>query len=163
MKRKVLKQEQVANLIEKIDKKKKELQLLRKSLQKAFNDISAYWKEESAIQFPQLTPCNIGELVGVDVTVKGRVYNVFVSEYHQQLYCMFCLDRKDDENRGLSLKKAMEHADLDKISVIVNDYLSQNNQKVGQAGDGYFVKFPKKQYEATFLFYMSIVRIFMEL
>ena len=76
---------------------------------------------------------------------------------------MFCLDRKDDENRGLSLKKAMEHADLDKISVIVNDYLSQNNQKVGQAGDGYFVKFPKKQYEATFLFYMSIVRIFMEL
>lgn len=163
MKKKMLKQELVANLIEKIDKKKKELLLLRKSLQKAFNDISTYWKKESAIQFPQLTPCNIGELVGVDVTIKERVYNVFVSEYHQQLYCMFCLDRKDDENRGLPLKRAMEQADLEELSVIINDYLSQNNQKVGLAGDGYFVKFPKEQYEAAFLFYLSIVRKFLEL
>ena len=53
----MVKKEKVVNLIEKIDKKKKELKQLKRDLQKAFNDISNMWKEESAKQFP---PCDIG-------------------------------------------------------------------------------------------------------
>ena len=158
----MLKKEKVVNLIEKIDKKKKELKQLKRDLQKVFNDISNMWKEETAAQFPQLTPCNIGEYVGVDITIKGRVYNVFVSEYNQQLYCMFCLDRKDKKNSGLPLKRAMEQADFEKLSKVVNNYLNQNNEKVSFTGDGYFVKFKKEQYEDAFLFYLAMVRKFVD-
>ena len=101
----MVKKEKVVNLIDKIDKKKKELKQLKKDLQKAFNDISNVWKEKSSRQFPQLSPCNIGEYVGVDITIKGKVYNIFISEYNQKLYCMFCLDRNDKNYSNLPLKK----------------------------------------------------------
>ena len=76
----MVKKENFVNLIEKIDKKKKELKQLKRDLQKEFNDISNMWKEETAAQFPQLPPCNIGEYVGVDITINGKVYNIFISE-----------------------------------------------------------------------------------
>ena len=158
----MVKKEKVVNLIDKIDKKKKELKQLKQDLQKAFNDISNVWKEESAKQFPQLNPCNVGEYVGVDITIKGEVYNIFISEYGQKLYCMFCLDRKDKNNSNLPLKKAMDHADFDKLSAIVNDYLNQNDEKVYSTGDGYFVRFKKEQYDDAFLLYLDIVRTFVE-
>lgn len=158
----MVKKEKVVNLIDKIDKKKKELKQLKLDLQKAFNDISNVWKEKSAKQFPQLNPCNVGEYVGVDITIKGKVYNIFISEYGQKLYCMFCLDRKDKNNSNLPLKKAMDHADFDKLSAIVNDYLNQNDEKVYSTGDGYFVRFKKEQYDDAFLLYLDIVRTFVE-
>lgn len=162
MENKTAKKNIVANLIEKIDKKKSELKQLKKDLQKAFIVISNKWKEESAKQFPQLNPCNIGEYVGVDITIKDKVYNIFISEYSQKLYCMFCLDRKDKNNSNLPLKKAMDQADFDKLSAVVNDYLKQNDENVCSTGDGYFVRFEKEQYDDAFLFYLDIVRTFVE-
>ena len=126
------KKEKVVNLIEKIDKKKKELKQLKKDLQKAFNVISSNWKEKSAIQFPQLSPCNIGEYVGVDITINGKVYNIFISENRQKLYCMFSLDRKNKEYYGMSIKETMDNADFEKFQVVVNDYIAQNNKQVWQ-------------------------------
>jgi hypothetical protein len=158
----MVKREKVVNLIEKIDKKKKELKQLKKDLQKAFNDISNVWKEESSRQFPQLSPCNIGEYVGVDITIKGKVYNIFISEYNQKLYCMFCLDRNDKNYSNLPLKKAMDQPDFDKLSAVVNDYLNQYDEKVCSTGDGYFVRFEKGQYDDAFLFYLDVVRTFVE-
>ena len=158
----MVKREKVVNLIEKIDKKKKELKQLKKDLQKAFNDISNVWKEESSRQFPQLSPCNIGEYVGVDITIKGKVYNIFISEYNQKLYCMFCLDRNDKNYSNLPLKKAMDQPDFDKLSAVVNDYLNQYDEKVCSTGDGYLVRFEKGQYDDAFLFYLDVVRTFVE-
>lgn len=158
----MVKKEKVVNLIEKIDKKKKELMQMKKDLQKAFNDISNVWKEESSRQFPQLSPCNIGEYVGVDITIKGKVYNIFISEYNQKLYCMFCLDRNDKNYSNLPLKKAMDQPDFDKLSAVVNDYLNQYDEKVCSTGDGYFVRFEKGQYDDAFLFYLDVVRTFVE-
>ena len=158
----MVKREKVVNLIEKIDKKKKELKQLKKDLQKAFNDISNVWKEKSSRQFPQLSPCNIGEYVGVDITIKGKVYNIFISEYNQKLYCLFCLDRNDKNYSNLPLKKAMDQPDFDKLSAVVNDYLNQYDEKVCSTDDGYFVRFEKGQYDDAFLFYLDVVRTFVE-
>ena len=114
----MVKKEKVANLIEKIDKKKKELKQLKQDLQKAFYDISNMWKEESAKQFPQLPSCNVGEYVGVDITIKGKVYNIFISEDKQKLYCMFSLDRKNKAYYDLAIKDAMDDADFEKLQVV---------------------------------------------
>jgi hypothetical protein len=156
------KKEKVVNLIEKIDKKKKEIKQLKKDLQKAFNVISSNWKEKSAIQFPQLSPCNIGEYVGVDITINGKVYNIFISENRQKLYCMFSLDRKNKEYYGMSIKETMDNADFEKLQVVVNDYIAQNNKQVCSIGSGYYVEFGKEQYEDAFLFYFELVRTFIE-
>lgn len=156
------KKEKVVNLIEKIDKKKKEIKQLKKDLQKAFNVISSNWKEKSAIQFPQLSPCNIGEYVGVDITINGKVYNIFISENRQKLYCMFSLDRKNKEYYGMSIKETMDNADFEKLQVVVNDYIAQNNKQVCSIGSGFFVEFEKEQYEDAFLFYFELVRTFIE-
>ena len=83
MRKIIVNKDKVANLIEKIDNKKKELRQLKKELQNAFDNISNVWKKESMDLFPQLKPCNIGEYVGVDITLNERVYNIFISEYKQ--------------------------------------------------------------------------------
>ncbi len=158
----MVKKEKVVNLIEKIDKKKKELMQMKKDLQKAFNDISNMWREETAAQFPQLPPCNIGEFVGVDITINGKVYNIFISENRQKLYCMFSLDRKNKEYYGMSIKETMDNADFEKLQVVVNDYIAQNNKQVCSIGSGYYVEFGKEQYEDAFLFYFELVRTFIE-
>jgi len=158
----MVKREKVVNLIEKIDKKKKELKQLKKDLQKAFNDISNMWREETAAQFPQLPPCNIGEFVGVDITINGKVYNIFISENRQKLNCMFSLDRKNKECYDLSIKDAMDIADFEKLQAVVNDYITQSNKQVCSVGSGYFVEFEKGQYDDAFLFYLDVVRTFVE-
>lgn len=101
----IVNKNKVVRLIEKIDKKKIELRQLKKDLQKAFDEISNMWKKESALQFPQYPPCNLGEYVGVDIILKERVYNIYISEYKQRLYCMFCLDRKDKKTVPSHLKR----------------------------------------------------------
>ena len=158
----IVSKNKVVSLIERIDKKKIELRQLKKDLQKAFEKISDIWKKESALQFPKFPPCNLGEYVGVDITLNGHVYNIFISEQKQKLYCMFCLDRKDKKNSTLTLKQAMEQADFDKVSRVVNDYLNQDDEKASSTGDGYFISFTKEQYEDAFLFYLEIVKAFIK-
>ena len=160
MENKTVKMNKVANLLEKIDKKTKEIKQLKKNLQNAFNEISKNWKEESAMQFPQLKPCDIDEYVGVNVTIKDKVYNIFISEYRRKLYCMFSLDRKNKEYYNVFLKDAMDQADFDKLRVIVNDYLNQHEKKVTSTGTGYYVEFEKDQYDDAFQLYLEIVRTF---
>ena len=118
------------------------------------------WKEETAAQFPQLTPCNIGEYVGVDITIKDKVYNIFISEDKQKLYCMFSLDRKNKEYYDLSIKDAMDDADFEKLQAVVNDYITKNNKQACSVGSGYYVEFEQEQYEDAFLFYLELVRTF---
>lgn len=156
----MIKKERVVNLIEKIDKKNDELKQLKKDLRKAFSDISNMWKLETAKLFPQLPPCDLGEYVGVDITINGKVYNIFISENRQKLYCMFSLDRKNKEYYGMSIKETMGNADFEKLQVVVNDYTTQNNKQVCSVGYGYFVEFEKVQYDDAFLFYLELVRIF---
>lgn len=72
--------QKVVDLLGKINQKKKELKQLKKDYKKAFNAIAFSWKEEVNTLFPQLKPCDIGELVGVDVPLNGKVYNIFISE-----------------------------------------------------------------------------------
>ena len=160
MENKTTKMNKVANLLEKIDKKTKELKQLKKNLQNAFNDIPKNWKEESAMLFPQLKPCDIGEYVGVDVNIKGKVYNIFISEERQKLYCMFSLDRKNKEYDRLSIKDAMDQVDFEKLKITVNEYLHQHNKKVCSTDVGYYVEFKKGQYDDAFQFYLEIVRTF---
>lgn len=159
MENKTTKMDKVANLLEKIDKKTKELKQLKMDLRKVFNDISDMWKEESSMLFPQLKPCDIGEYVGVNVTIKDKVYNIFISEYRRKLYCMFSLDRKNKEY-NVFLKDAMDQADFDKLRVIVNDYVNQHEKKVTSTGTGYYVEFEKDQYDDAFQLYLEIVRTF---
>lgn len=158
----MVKKEKVVNLIEKIDKKKKELKQLKRDLQKAFNDISNMWKEESAKQFPQLPPCNIGEYVGVDITTNGKVFNIFISENRQKLYCMFSLDRKNKEYYDLSIKDAMDDADFEKLQMVVNEHITQNKKQVCFVGPGYYVDFGIEQYEDAFQLYLGVVRTFIQ-
>ena len=160
MENKTVKMNKVANLLEKIDKKTKELKQLKKNLQNAFNDIPKNWKEESAMLFPQLKPCDIGEYVGVDVNIKGKVYNIFISEDRQKLCCMFSLDRKNKEYYSLSIKDAMDQVDFEKLKITVNEYLHQHNKKVCSTDVGYYVEFKKGQYDDAFQFYLEIVRTF---
>lgn len=156
----IVNKNKVVRLIEKIDKKKIELRQLKKDLQKAFDEISNMWKKESALQFPQYPPCNLGEYVGVDIILKERVYNIYISEYKQRLYCMFCLDRKDKKNSTIPLKKAMDQADFDTLKSVVNDYLTRSENEVCSTADGYYVLFEKEQYEDAFIFYLEIVKSF---
>ena len=158
----MVKKEKVVKIIERIDKKKKELKQLKKDLQKAFNDISNMWKEESAAQFPQFTPCNIGEYVGVDITIKSKVFNIFISENRAKLYCMFSLDLKIKEFYNLSIKDAMDNEDFEKLQAVVNNYIARSNKQVCSVGSGYFVEFEKEQYEDAFLFYLELIRTFVE-
>ena len=156
----IVNKNKVVRLIEKIDKKKIELRQLKKDLQKAFDEISNMWKKESALQFPQYSPCNLGEYVGVDIILKERVYNIYISEYKQRLYCMFCLDRKDKKNSTIPLKKTMDQADFDTLKSVVNDYLTRSEKEVWSTVNGYYVLFEKEQYEDAFLFYLEIVKSF---
>ena len=56
----------------------------------------------------------------------------------------------------------MDQPDFDKLSAVVNDYLNQYDEKVCSTGDGYFVRFEKAQYDDAFLFYLDVVRTFVE-
>lgn len=152
----------VVSLIGKIDKKKKELKQLKKNLQNAFNDIADMWKKESMIRFPQLLPCNIGEYVGVDLILKDKVYNVFISESGQKLYCMFSFDRKNKSICNLNIRTEMDKDSHEKLVQFINDYLDQQKKQVWSNTSGYYIKFEKEQYEDAFLFYLSLVSTFMD-
>ncbi len=157
------KRSKVFSLIEKIDKKKNELKKLRKDLQNAFKEISDKWKKESTTRFPLLNPCNIGEYVGVDITIKDVVYNIFISEHNQKLFCMFSFDRKNKEYNSMSIKKTMDDADFESLKIFINNYLSKNNKEICSVGDGYLIEFKKEQYDEVFHLYLDIVSMFIEI
>ncbi len=136
------KRSKVISLIEKIDKKKNELKKLRKDLQNAFKEISNKWKKESATRFPLLNPCNIGEYVGVDITIKDVVYNIFISEHNQKLFCMFSLDRKNKEYSSLSIKKTMDDADFETLKTFINNYLGAQLLSVSSSIAGWALLLP---------------------
>lgn len=160
MQKTTINKNKVVNLIEKIDKKKMELKQLKKELRTAFYVISNMWKEKSAKQFPQLSPCNIDEYVGVDITIKEQVYNVFISETGQKLFCMFSFDHKDKSTYDKIIKTDMDGESYEKLKQFINDYLDQHKKYVWSNASGYYVKFEKEQYEEAFLFYLDLVCIF---
>lgn len=84
--------EKLANLLKQIEQKKMELKHLKKKYETAFETVAASWREKTKAMFPQLETCNIGEYVGVDVNIKGQVYNICLLEDSQKISCMFSLD-----------------------------------------------------------------------
>ena len=160
METKSVEKQKVVDLLGKINQKKKELKQLKKNLQNAFNDIADMWKKESMIRFPQLLPCNIGEYVGVDLILKDKVYNVFISESGQKLYCMFSFDRKNKSICNLNIRTEMDKDSHKKLVQFINDYLDLHKKQVWSNASGYYVRFDKEQYEDAFLFYLSLVSTF---
>lgn len=152
--------QKVVDLLDKINKKKKELKQLKKELHTAFNAIADMWKKESKLRFPQLSPCNIGEYVGVDLIIKDRVYNIFISESGQKLYCMFSFDRKDKSTYSLNIRTDMDKNSHEKLKQFINDYLGQHKNHVWYNASGYYVRFEKEQYEDAFLYYLDLVSTF---
>ena len=160
METKSVEKQKVVDLLGKINQKKKELKQLKKNLQNAFNDIADMWKMESMIRFPQLFPCNIGEYVGVDLILKDKVYNVFISESGQKLYCMFSFDRKNKSICNLNIRTEMDKDSHKKLVQFINDYLDLHKKQVWSNASGYYIKFEKEQYEEAFQFYLGLVSTF---
>ena len=149
----------LVNLQSKIDQKKKELKQLKKEYETAFSAIRKSWKEQVSSTFPYLQPCNIGEeYVGVDVVFDGTVYNVFISEYHQKLYCMFSYDRKDKSTYNLNLKEAGKEL-VDKL----NGLFSENQAYKSYCcytGNGIYKNFKKEDFDEAFNFFLEVVSAF---
>ena len=155
-----LNKQKLVELLEKIDQKQKELKKLKEDYKKAINAIALSWKEEVNTLFPQLKPCNIGEYVGVDVPLNGKVYNIFISEGSGKLECMFSLDRKDKKNYPLIIKDVMKDADFEKLKRVFNSYLEQHNESAYSNHQAYYIKLKKVQYEEAFQFFLELVKTF---
>ena len=153
-------EQQAIELWGKIIQKKKELKQLKKRYNDVFYAIIESWKEDVKNQFPQLEPCDIGEYVGVNVTLKGIVYNIFISEDKQKLYCMFSLDRKDKANYELNIREVMDKTDFDKLKQVFNCYLNENKAVAYEYSQGMYVKFKMEQLNAAYEFFLNIVRAF---
>lgn len=153
-------EKQAIELWSKIIQKKKELKQLKKRYNDVFYAIVGSWKEDVKNKFPQLEPCDIGEYVGVNVTLKGIVYNIFISEDRQKMYCMFCLDRKNKDRREQNIKEIMDQADFEKLKQIFDSYLKENKAIAYEYAQGMFVKFKMEQLNAAYEFFLNIVRAF---
>ena len=142
----------LVNLLSKIDQKQKELKQLKKEYKTAFSAVSKSWKEQVSSTYPNLHPCDIDEYVGVDIVFNGKAYNVFISEYKQKLYCMFCYDRKDNDTYSLSFK------DVDTELKYILSHLFDSKSYFTQ--QGYFKFFKKENFEEAFDFFMKVVNAF---
>lgn len=148
----------VIELLEQINNKKKELKLLNQKYKAAFAEVCKSWAEQTKSAFPNLQPCNIGEHVGVDVSLKGRIYNIFISDSGQKMYSMFCLDRKNQDNFSLNIQEIMDENDLEKLKAVFNKYL--NEHEIYSHTNGFFIKFKKENYQEAFNFFLELVRTF---
>ena len=149
----------LVNLQSKIDQKKKELKQLKKEYETAFSAISKSWKEQVSSAFPNLQPCNIGEeYVGVDVVFDGTVYNVFISEYKQKLYCMFSYDRKDKSTYNFNLKEAGQEP-VDKLNGLFSENPAYKTYSC-YTGHGIYKIFKKEDFEDAFNFFLEVVSAF---
>ena len=153
--------EQIAReLLDKIGQKKKELSQLKKKYNDAFNAIVESWKEDVNNQFPKLKPCDIEEYVGVDLVLKRKVYNIFIAEDKQKLYCMFSLDRKDKTNYDQNIREVMDKADFEKLKTVFNRYLNENKAVAYENAQGFYIKFKMGQFDAAYDFFVRVVRAF---
>lgn len=147
------------DLINQIDQKKQELKQLKKDYNAAFNEVTNSWIKEIKSLYPQLNSCNIGEYVGVDVTLNGKVYNIFISENRQKLYCMFSLDRKDKNTALLKLQNEMNKKDLEKLKLIFcNPSLRKGTSY--SSHNSMFVYFKKEEYDKAYQFFLKVLSEF---
>ena len=147
------------DLINQIDQKKQELKQLKKDYNAAFNEVTNSWRKEIKSLYPQLNSCNIGEYVGVDVTLNGKVYNIFISENRQKLYCMFSLDRKDKNTALLKLQNEMNKEDLEKLKLIFcNPSLRKGTSY--SSHNSMFVYFKKEEYDKAYQFFLKVLSEF---
>ena len=148
--------EKLANLLKKIEQKKKELKQLKKEYETAFDAVAAKWREETKAMFPQLETCNIGEYVGVDVAIKGQVYNICLLEDSQKISCMFSLDCKDRDN----LTKCIEltKPEYEKLKNVFNLHLEKNKKQATINAQRFKIPFCKENYDEAFKLFLEVVR-----
>lgn len=151
-----LNKQKLVELLEKIDHKQKELKKLKEDYKKAFNAVALSWKEEVNTLFPQLKPCNIGEYVGVDVTINGQSYNICLLEDSQKISCMFSLDRKDKDNitKCIDLSKPK----FEELKTVCNLHLEKNKKQATINAHRFKIPFSKENYDEAFQFFIEVVK-----
>ena len=156
--------EKLANLLKKIEQKKKELKQLKKEYETTFDAVAASWREKTKAMFPQLETCNIGEYVGVDVAINGDVYNIYISKEKQKLVCVFSLNLKDTKYcatntkqfRKFVLKK--EDAYNCYLKEVYESYMREHHEKLHDCGIFYTIYFSNVNYDDAFKFFIEVVK-----
>ena len=148
--------EKLADLLKQIEQKKKELKQLKKEYETAFDAVAAKWREDTKAMFPQLETCNIGEYVGVDVAIKGQVYNICLLEDSQKISCMFSLDCKNKDNftRCIDLSKP----EFKELKNVCNDHLEKNKKQATFNAHRFKIPFCKENYDEAFKLFLEVVR-----
>ena len=148
--------EKLANLLKKIEQKKKELKQLKKEYETTFDAVAASWREKTKAMFPQLETCNIGEYVGVDITINGQVYNICILEDSQKISCMFSLDCKNKDNftRCIDLSKP----EFEELKNVCNDHLEKNKKQATFNAHRFKIPFRKEDYDDAFKFFIEVVK-----
>lgn len=151
-----LNKQKLVELLEKIDHKQKELKKLKEDYKKAFNAVALSWKEEVNTLFPQLKPCNIGEYVGVDVTINGQSYNICLLEDSQKISCMFSIDSKDRDSfsKFIDLSKP----EFEELKKVCNNYLEKEKKQATINAHRFKISFNKENYDKAFLLFIEVVR-----
>lgn len=147
------------NLLNQINQKNQELKQLKKDYKTAFNEVTNSWRKEIKSLYPQLKSCNIGEYVGMDVTLNGKVYNIFISEHRQKLFCMFSLDRKDKNTALLKLQNEMNKEDLEKLKLIFCDSILSKGTSYS-IHNSMFVYFKKEEFDKAYQFFLKVLSEF---
>ena len=148
--------EKLADLLMQIEQKKKELKQLKKEYETTFDAVAAEWREETKAMFPQLETCNIGEYVGVDVTINGQVYNICLLEDSQKISCMFSLDCKDKDNftRCIDLSKP----EFKELKEACNSYLEKEKKQATINAHRFKIPFNKENFDEAFKFFIEVVK-----
>ena len=148
--------EKLADLLKQIEQKKKELKQLKKEYETAFDAVAASWREKTKAMFPQLETCNIGEYVGVDVTINGQVYNICLLEDSQKISCMFSLDCKDRDSftKCIDLSKP----EFEQLKEVCNNHIEKEKKQATINAHRFKIPFNKKNYDEAFKFFIEVVR-----
>lgn len=147
--------EKLANLLKKIEQKKKELKQLKKEYETTFDAVAASWREKTKAMFPQLKTCNIGEYVGVDITINGQVYNICLLEDSQKISCMFSLDCKDKDSFSKSID--LSKPEFEELKNVCNNHLEKNKKQAVINAHRFKIPFRKDDYDDAFKFFIEVV------
>lgn len=148
--------EKLADLLKQIEQKKKELKQLKKEYETAFDAVAASWREETKALFPQLETCNIGEYVGVDITINGQVYNICLLEDSQKISCMFSLDCKDKDSFSKSID--LSKPEFEELKNVCNYHLEMNKKQADINAHRFKTPFCKENYDEAFKFFIEVVK-----
>ena len=148
--------EKLANLLKKIEQKKKELKQLKKEDETTFDAVAASWREETKALFPQLETCNIGEYVGVDITINGQVYNICLLEDSQKISCIFSLDCKNKDNFTKCID--LSNPEFEELKNVCNDHLEKNKKQADINAHRFKIPFRKDDYDDAFKFFIEVVK-----